>query len=248
MRHQRYPALLLVLLLAPLSACADTEPADAAPPPLPQRVLFVGNSFTFYNNGLHTHLRRFVRTSELPGKEKFAQKMMTISGARLAEHGPGLAPLLASFKPDVVVLQGHSMEPIDAEESAAFQQSVKVLAGTVRRYQAEPWLLMTWAYSGKPEMTEPLAQAYLAAGAAIQAEVIPAGRAFALAEKEVPSIELRVADHKHPTLAGSYLAAAVVYAALYRESPEELAYSAGLPEVLAQQLKAIAWQSVTVTY
>lgn len=211
---------------------------------LPQRVLLVGNSFTFYNNGLHTHLRNFLRTSGLPGKDRFAQKMMTISGARLAEHRAGLPAVIESFKPDVVVLQGHSMEPIDPDESAAFHSAVKDYAAIIRNHGAAPALLMTWAYTGKPEMTESLAEAYESAGAEYNIPVLPVGRAFALAEQEIPGIRLRIDDQKHPTLEGSYLAAAVTFAGLYGKSPEELPYTAGLPEELAQRLRQLAWRAV----
>ncbi|HET6565840.1 MAG TPA: amidohydrolase family protein, partial [Xanthomonadales bacterium] len=220
----------------------DQQPAPV--PVLPRRVLLVGNSFSFYNNGLHTHLRKLLSSSNLPGKEKFAQKMMTISGARLEDHRAGLESILMSFKPDTVVLQGHSMEPIEPGEAAGFQNAVKEFAAIIREHGASPVLLMTWAYTGKPEMTEALANAYESAGVENNIAVLPAGRAFARAELEIPSLRLRVDDLKHPTLEGSYLAATVLYSGLYRQSPEDLSYTAGLPAELAMRLRAIAWSSV----
>lgn len=71
----------------------------------------------------------------------------------------------------------------------------------------------------KPEMTGSLGEQYTLAGNANDALVIPAGLAFAKALVKRPDIELYEADKRHPSLAGTYLAACTVYAALYRKSP-----------------------------
>jgi hypothetical protein len=233
--------LLLLLLLN--SATISAKDQRVTHIEAPQRVLFVGNSFTFYNNGLHTHLRKFLQAADTAGSGKFTQKSTTISGAPLADHQTGLPSLLKSFKPDAVILQGHSLEPIDPDQSAAFRSSAKQLARIVRKNHATPVLFMTWAYTGKPEMTDELAKAYGSIGDELGIMVLPVGLAFQLAEQEIPGIQLRIDDLKHPTLAGSYLAAAVVFAALYSQSPEEIQYNAGLDPELARQLRAIAWQT-----
>jgi hypothetical protein len=51
-------------------------------------------------------------------------------------------------------------------------------------------------------------------------------------------------DRKHPTLAGTYLAACVFYAVLNENSPEGIAYTAGLDPVDAAFLQHIAWETV----
>lgn len=235
--------LSLWLLFASAAAYASDGPIAELTPA--HRVLFVGNSFTFYNNGLHTHLRKFLNSRIDNEDTAFAQKMTTISGGYLAQHQPGLPSLLKSFKPDVVVLQGYSTESIEPAEAAAFRSSVKTLARMARKHNANPVLLMTWAYTGKPEMTDQIARAYESVGAEYGLKVLPVGLAFALAEATIPGIRLRVDDLKHPTLEGSYLAAAVIYSALYRLSPVNLSYTAGLDADLAQRLRETAWNVVS---
>src|SRR5258708_34697396 len=87
---------------------------------------------------------------------------------------------------------------------------------------------MTWAYADAPEMTAQLAEQYTIAGNANDALVIPAGLAFAKAIARNPQVNLYDPDKRHPSLAGSYLGAATIYASLYGKSPAGLSYYGGL--------------------
>jgi hypothetical protein len=92
-------------------------------------------------------------------------------------------------------------------------------------------------------MTAELADAYTKAGNDNGALVIPAGLAFASAAKQRPGLVLYAADRRHPSLAGTYLAAATVYAALFKTSPEGITYTAGLDQETAGFLQTVAWQT-----
>ena len=93
-------------------------------------------------------------------------------------------------------------------------------------------------------MTAQLAEQYTLAGNANDALVIPAGLAFAKAVSKRPSLELYQADKRHPTLAGTYLAACTTYAALQRKSPVGNKYTAGLDPELAAFLQGVAADTV----
>ena len=105
----------------------------------------------------------------------------------------------------------------------AVQRNAKLLVQAGVR----PVLFMSWAYKDKPEMTAQLAEQYTLAGHANDALVIPAGLAFAKAIARAiakaiakrPALALYEADKRHPSMAGTYLAACTAYAALYRKSP-----------------------------
>jgi len=73
---------------------------------------------------------------------------------------------------------------------------------------------------------------------------VPDGLAFATVTGERPDIVLRMADARHPTLAGTYLAACTFFAALFNQSPEGLEYSAGLDKKDAANLQGVAWQTI----
>ncbi|MGA8391624.1 MAG: hypothetical protein WB775_05755, partial [Burkholderiaceae bacterium] len=71
----------------------------------------------------------------------------------------------------------------------------------------------------------------------------PAGLAFAKSVALKPNLDLYVADKRHPSLAGTYLAACTVYASLFGKSPVGNAYTAGLPADVAAHLQQVAWET-----
>ncbi|MDJ0792985.1 MAG: hypothetical protein QNI98_01990 [Woeseiaceae bacterium] len=207
----------------------------------PQRILFIGNSFSFYNNGLHTHYRNLAEAAGITAEAR----LFTLSAGTLAEHTRTAAAVLAGEPWDIVVLQGHSMGPLDPATVGSFRSSAVSLAKMVRDVGAEPFLFMTWAYEGRPDMTETLAAQYRDTGELANAAVVPVGLAFAYVTENHPEITLRTADTKHPTLAGSYLAACVFFARFERRSPEALDYTAGLDPKIAQALQSAAWHVIS---
>jgi len=213
--------------------------ADATPPP--DNVLFVGNSFTYYNNSVHNHYRALVSAA---GIETGRTRIMTISGGRLPEHEAGLESMLDAEDWDVVVLQGHSRGPIGEDTGPPFRDAARKYAAMIRARGAEPVFFMTWAYTGQPGMTAALESAYVGIGDELGARVAPVGIAFEAVTAERPSIELRIQDQRHPSLAGTYLAACVFFAVLQGRSPEGLSYDAGLGPEAASYLQAAAWQVV----
>jgi hypothetical protein len=60
----------------------------------------------------------------------------------------------------------------------------------------------------------------------------------------MPALDLYVADLHHPSVAGSYLAACVTYAALFKAPPVELKYTAGLNPAIAKHMHTVAWATV----
>jgi hypothetical protein len=204
--------------------------------------LFVGNSFTYYNNSLHNHYRHF-RQAENGGESYGLVRTMAISGASLPEHKLGLQQRLEANDWDFVVLQGYSNGPITERYAEAFRQSAREYAAEIRADGGEPVFFMTWAYTGKPEMTQQLDDAYTSIGKELNAMVVPVGRAFASALEKRSELHLVVPDLKHPTLAGTYLAACTFYAALHGQTPVGGTYTAGLSNQDARFLQQVAWDS-----
>ncbi len=235
--------------------------------PLPQRILFVGNSFTYYNNSLHSHLRNLLKAGGIYNADKMRLSAMTISGSRLVEHAGGMAALVTPDTWDLVVLHGHSKEPLHQATAQPFFKASRMFSKYIRDKGAEPVFLMTWAYRGRPEMTPALAASYTQIANQLDALVVPVGLAFAQAQRDHPEIELYSRDIlkydrtpqdtvtpvyrdelKHPSLAGTYLAACVFYVALFQQSPLGLAYQAGLDKTQAIHLQAVALATVETFY
>lgn len=254
----------LLMAAALLGGCASTATptAPAAPPPVvtgpPLSMMWVGNSFFYYNNSLHGHMGQLASSA----KERLRGTSVTISGSGMDWHdlpsllradGIGRYSFVGDneirFNPpgrqfDTVVMMDCSQCPIHPQLKGAFNNTVAKNAATLKAQNIRGVLFMSWAYKDKPEMTQQLADAYTAAAKANGMKVIPAGLAFARAIAAKPDLELYVADKRHPSLAGTYLAAATTYAALWGKSPVGLSYTAGLPADVVQVLQKAAWDTV----
>lgn len=153
---------------------------------------------------------------------------------------------------DVVVMQDNSQGPIHPELKKFFKKYAKIHSDAVRATGAEPIFLMTWAYKDRPEMTRELADATTAVANENHAMVIPVGLAFARSLRERPDLTMTVEDNRHPTAAGTYLEAAVIYAALNKASPEGSEFFGGCEKPLkaedAKHLQRVAWETVKKFY
>jgi hypothetical protein len=228
-------------------ACAAPRVTHIDPP---KRVLFIGNSFSYYNDSLHGHLRHLVFAAD-PGHEKdYVFRSSTISGAFLYQHSGDLPYELQDKRWDVVILQGNSREPIlrDASKVERFRQAARGFDGLIKASGAKTVFFMTWAYQGKPEMTGPLAQGYESIANDLDDLVVPVGLAFQRSLEERPALVLHFKDHMHPSLAGTYLAACTFYAALYGKSPVGNSYTADLDGDTARFLQGVAWDTVRDYY
>ena len=74
------PALVIAVLLGTGPLAAQTKPkiVDAGVAQ-PQTAIFIGNSFFYYNNSMHNHLRLLARSAE--PAVKFSAVSVTISGS-----------------------------------------------------------------------------------------------------------------------------------------------------------------------
>ncbi|WP_395338916.1 hypothetical protein PN836_013065 [Ningiella sp. W23] len=256
-------------------AKASSISAFQAKPPIPsnaersdsyKKILFVGNSFSFYNNGIHNQLGSLIRAQGEWERGENRMRLLTLSGGHIHEHLDGLANQLKHDpRPwQAVVLQGHSNEPISKRKQDRFDESLSKAIQIIKERQLTPILFMTWGYKGEPDMAQALRHAYEAQAAKHQVAVVPVGLAFQRAEKVFPDINLFVKDVlgmsesagterrltyrddiKHPSAAGTYLAACVFYASLYQRSPEGNVFTAGLKNTDAHKLQTLAWETVS---
>jgi hypothetical protein len=230
----------------------------------PTSAIYIGNSFFYYNNSLHGHVTQLVKAAD--PKRAWRTVSVTISGSgsdwhdvdsyfrpnALSRYSFDANNKVVFNKFDILFELAYigdcSQCPVHPELKPVFFEQAKKNADTVRKYGTKPVFFMTWAYADAPEMTAQLADGYTQAGNDNDAYVIPAGLAFARSIKQRPELNLYVADKRHPTLAGTYLAACTVYAALFKKSPVGLAYTAGLDEATVKHLQAVAWETVQDYY
>jgi hypothetical protein len=188
----------------------------------PRSVLFVGNSFFRYNR-LHEMVRALAATA--PGAPSVRVRAFTASGATFADHdleayyreaaSEPATPVRAAPPFDVVVLADCSNCVLRRDGRARFTELGHHHAAIARQNGAQPVLFMTWAWGNRPEMMAPVVDAYLTLGNSIGALIIPAGLAFVAARAARPEVDLYARDNRHPSLEGSYLAAATTVATLF---------------------------------
>jgi hypothetical protein len=255
------------LATLPMAARAQTKPlVTSLGPDFPKSEIFIGNSFFYYNNGMPGHVSQLEKAADPDHKDSYRATMVTIGGSGFDWHD-----VESYFRPnavgsysfddhnnvvfnkldklfDVAVMMDCSQCPIHPRLKTVFTEFAKKDSDIVRAHGAVPVFFMSWAYADKPEMTAQLAEAYTVAGNANNALVIPAGLAFARALGKQPELSLYVADKRHPTLAGTYLGACVVFAALTGRSPVGNSYLAGIDAPTAHFLQTVAWETVQDYY
>lgn len=233
MRPTRFLATLFAALLL---AAGQARAADAVAPEVralgvdtPRRVLFVGNSYLYYGDSLHNHVRRMAIENDKANEKKYGYKSITVSGGSLGQHDlahylkPGALGIKEPF--EVVVLQGHSAAAMSEKRSAAFAKAATEGNALIQASGAKTALYMTHAYTPAhrnhhPDMLRKTEKLYVETANQIGALVIPVGLAFEEAYRRKPGLQLQKDyDGSHPDLIGTYLAACVTYAALYGRSP-----------------------------
>ena len=223
--------------------------------------LFIGNSFSYYNNSVHGHLGSLLNSAT--PRRPLRSVSITISASSFSWHDVDSyfrpnAVSSYSFTPDnrivtnkfdrlfdVAIMMDCSQCPTNPAFAPQFHEYAKKHADTVRKHGAKPVFFMSWAYADAPEMTAQLAEAYTQAGNANNALVIPAGLAFARSMAQRPQVNLYASDKRHPSMLGTYLATVTTYATLFKTSPVGLPYTAGIDEPTARFLQGVAWETVS---
>ena len=266
MRFMRPFVLAIALVLSALApASAEIKPkVTSLGMDKPASSIFIGNSFFYYNNSLHNHFGLLLKSAH----PKYAMRAtsVTISGSGADWHDVesyfrpnaiGMYSFDANNtvvfnKPDklfdLAIMMDCSQCPIHPQLKATFTEFSKKNADIARKHGAIPVFFMSWAYADKPEMTAELADAYTQAGNDNDVLVVPVGLAFAESIRRKPELSLYAADKRHPSVAGTYLSAAVLYGALLRTSPVGLSYTAGLDGPTAEHLQRVAWDTVQAYY
>ncbi len=212
------------------------------------KILFIGNSYTYYNDMPRT-------VEKLLAENGFESQVdsVTVGGRKLYKNLDkedkkfGVIKELGSKNNyDVLILQEQSFLPIT--ESETFERGVCGLMKTVvakrtvlyatwgRKSGCDLLVQHGWTSDGMADM---LYEAYLRAAMKFGAELSPVGKCFKQVVKNYPNIELYDADLSHPSREGSALAAIVHYVALLGELPKKYS-SLQLEENVAQSLISVA--------
>ena len=210
------------------------------------RALFIGNSYTFYND-----MVKQVELLAASTAAKLSTKMAVEGGWTLKRHANNTETLNAIREGnwDFIVLQEHSKAP--AQERELVKKDVYPAAFCLDSLRQEynskgrTVFYMTWGQNDSTytPMQERLTENYLDLTLYLDAWCAPVGMAFKRVREERPDLILYEPDTSHPSLQGSYLAANIFYS-VFLNKPYVSEYTAGLPLYEAMYLQKIAQETV----
>ncbi len=187
------------------------------------QVLFIGNSFTYFNDMPYTFLNMAKTVDPDARVESVAYGGYTLEQYcdETTEVGKQVISKIVSYEWDYVVLQEQSLLPCTDPDK--FVSSVKKLSHIISQIGAKVILYQTWAYeegseklSGTgmtyDEMADALKRAYERAASESAATVAPVGDVFArVSRSDYVTRLLNSNDNYHPSTSGSYLAACIIF-------------------------------------
>ena len=204
------------------------KPKDAGSKPRELSVLFIGNSYTWFNNLPHL-VEALAKSAHEP---RLRTRMVVGPGATLKSHWDAGAALEAvqSEKWDYVILQDQSSLGLPVTVSKGkgqfnprlFHEFARRFDAAIRPTGAKTLFFLTWARADSLEDQDGLTEAYRQIATELADGIAPVGLAWKTALEERPALLLHQGDLSHPSPAGSYLAACVLYSVLYGKSSEGL--------------------------
>lgn len=189
----------------------------------PLSILFIGNSFSYYNN-LPGLVARFARASNT----RLVIGSVLRGGATLKmlwDDGEAPRKLLGKTW-DYVVLQERGRLGGVIRDGIVHVSKPQVFIAYATRFDkaakkigAKTILYCPPAFLGvaRPDDTKKLHAAHKALARKLRAPMIPAGAAFMLARRERPSMNLYAPDKHHPNPLGTYLVASLFYKSLFKK-------------------------------
>jgi hypothetical protein len=178
------------------------------------KLLFVGNSFT-QRNDLPALLASLAAARGL----SLEHELISAGGASLRTHWNAghAAKAIAQGRYDYVVLQEQSTLPVKNAQRMA--ENVRLFDAAIQSAGSRTVLYMTWARQHSPDSQQAISDAYTSIGKELGAVVVPVGLAWQKFQAQHDQPQLYDRDQSHPTPAGSYLAACVFLAVLFKANP-----------------------------
>ena len=260
---------MLAAAMFSITGCSRPQPAvSTGPPPLyahgppssyyrgsplstviklpegkPVRVFFIGNSLT----GAH-ELPRVVQAMAASVGVRLEFNACMRGGANLEDHWNDrrCRSILQEEPWDYVVLQqGPSTIP---DSQADLKKWTAKWAAEARNRGAKPGLYMVWAPRGQTNGMALASKSYRDAAKGSGCILLPAGDAWARAQKFTSEIELYERDGLHPRLTGTYLASLVITRGIIGEKankiPDRLEVATGeyidIPPTVCSRLQRLA--------
>ena len=178
---------------------------------LRMRILFIGNSHTYYND------MPALAAAELEKQGIRCEVTMIAHGGWFLEQHvqePDVKFNIRYGHYDYVVLQEHA-HPFGPEEK--FYGAVRCLTEWIRQASARPVLYMTWAKKGEEGAQPRMSAAYREIARKTGALLAPVGELWWEYRRSHPKIEMYDGDGAHASAAGSAFAAKEICSTILKD-------------------------------
>lgn len=172
------------------------------------RILFIGNSHTYYND-----MPEMVRKMAVEAGIDCEVTMLAHGGWFLEQHAeePECRFNILYGGYDYVVLQEHA-HPFGPEER--LYEAVRRLNEWIRQGKSVPVIYMTWAQKGEEALQERMTLAHRRIAEECGALLAPVGERWWSYQKDCPEAEMYAADGAHASAQGSEFAARCIWEAI----------------------------------
>ena len=183
-----------------------------------EKILFIGNSFTFYWN-----LPSQVERMSIERGLNWDVKHFTLPSATLKTlwNDPDLKSILESETFDHVIIQEHSTNILtnaNGNSEFYFGQITSLIPDSTQIHFFSTWMYPSMEQFNTNNEEYPIEESIKQIIEGTTAKIIPVGRAFKLFQNKYPQFNLLMEDDKHPNPNGSYLASCIIFSHLSAES------------------------------
>ena len=204
---------------------------------MPDRILFIGTSDTYYNEGVDKHLQGMAASASPRLRIEADSATM---GVRLWHSYGNLQTYKGDPRGQMGCGCGQGEFAMGRRWRRELREHMREFDELIRGVGARPVLYMDYRLNYGPDESGseriPADRGNRSGGLSRwrrdQREVAPVGLALERALAEEPDLELYDRDMRHPNAHGTYLTTAVFYATIFDRNPEGLPY--GLEDVVPE--------------
>jgi len=223
----------------------------------PMNILFIGNSYTHYNNMPFIFKNMAVSKNIKINVEMNAKSNHTF---KMHAQRSEMYSAIRSKKWDYVVLQGFSRElkyeksQIDTASLPYFKQILDSIY--TRNPCSNVLLFMTWGYENGYaeldssstftylEMSQSIKNGYKYLSSQFNIPIVPVGSVWEVFRQKHPNIKLYQEDGQHPSINGSYLCASTFYSSIFKATSEN-SYIPQMDSVIAKKIQQLTFAEVS---
>jgi hypothetical protein len=212
-------------------------------------ILFIGNSLTYVNDvpGIVQAL------ADSAHGDSLAVETVAEPNFALIDHwntGAALAEINRRNWDFVVLQQGPSSVDLNRD---TLRLATKLFAPSIAKAGGKPVLFSAWPTIDRRADFSRAIESYRLATTDVGGLMAPVASAWLTILTSSPSVQLYDTDGLHPTVAGSYLSALVIYATILKRTPVGLPAALRLRQgtqvtidpAIARLLQDAAWQAVS---